>query len=121
MCQATKGTAQKSAKDWPDIKDAFAKTGIAHIVAVSGYNISVVTKLFLLLLLFVGLWRRQSFWVTLGALASFTLFTGASASVVRAAFMGGIVLVGEYIGRVFLNIAQKPQYCVKEVYKKQTA
>ena len=83
----------------PDIKDAFAKTGIAHIVAVSGYNISVVTKLFLLLLLFVGLWRRQSFWVTLGALASFTLFTGASASVVRAAFMGGIVLVGEYIGR----------------------
>lgn len=27
-------------------------------------------------------------------------------------------IIGEYIGRMFLNINQKPQYCIKEVYKK---
>jgi len=51
---------------------------------------------------------------------------GWTSTMVIIAFFSGVNLfllgiVGEYIGRVFLNIAQKPQYCVKEVYKKQTA
>ncbi len=48
---------------------------------------------------------------------------GFTSLAVMITFFFGMVLfvlgvIGEYVGRMFLNINQKPQYFVKEVYKK---
>ena len=47
---------------------------------------------------------------------------GFTSTIVSLAFFSGIILfvlgiVGEYVGRIFLNINRKPQYFVKEVFK----
>lgn len=80
-----------------DLKDAFYKTGLAHIVAISGYNITVI-------IIFVGslfgfLKRRLRILVTVLVIFIFAVLVGASASVIRAAIMGSIGLAALYFGR----------------------
>ncbi len=81
-----------------DIQQAFKDTGTAHIVAISGFNIAIIAALF------VALFSRL-FGKTYGSLLAilgiifYTLLVGASASVVRAAFMGSLALVARQFGR----------------------
>lgn len=81
-----------------DFKQAMKNSGTTHIVALSGYNISVVIDAVMAVLLVVFS-RRVGWYVALGAIAAFVVMTGAQSSVVRAAIMGAIVLLGERIGR----------------------
>ncbi|MXX18702.1 MAG: ComEC/Rec2 family competence protein, partial [Dehalococcoidia bacterium] len=81
-----------------ELTEAFRETGLAHFVAVSGSNIALVTAL--AFLLFVPLVGRN--WATLPATASLVLYVflaGAEETVVRAAIMALIVLVGFWLGR----------------------
>ena len=81
-----------------ELTEAFRETGLAHFVAVSGSNIALVTAL--AFLLFVPLVGRN--WATLPAAASLLLYVflaGAEETVVRAAVMALIVLVGFWLGR----------------------
>lgn len=81
------------------VKDAFQKTGMTHIVAISGYNIAIVVSL----LSSFGKYFLKRQYVFIGilvALCVFVVLTGAGASVVRAAVMGGIILLAGNIGRV---------------------
>ena len=76
------------------LKDAFRKTGTSHIVAISGFNISIIAGII------TRLFRRAfgakwSIPLAIIAIAVYTLLAGADASVVRAALMGSIVLVGD--------------------------
>ncbi len=89
-----------------DIKEDFSRAGISHIVAVSGYNTSIIVLAVMTILIFVGLFRRQAFWMANLQLVLFVIFTGASASVVRAAIMAGVLLSAERIGRMgnMLNV-----------------
>lgn len=82
-----------------DLKDSFSRTGTSHILAISGYNIAIIAHALLWLLVF-AVRRRPAFWVTLGVIAVFTVMTGASASVVRAAVMGLLVLFASSYGRL---------------------
>lgn len=79
-------------------KEKMANSGTTHLVALSGYNISAVAEV---LLLACGLLLRRAtaFVVTLAAIVAFVVMAGAEASVVRAAIMGGIVLLAGHIGR----------------------
>lgn len=81
----------------PEVKDMFSRTGTSHILAISGYNITVVAGALLALLMPLG--RRRAFWLTIAGIAAFTVMTGASASVVRAAIMGVLALVARHVGR----------------------
>ena len=81
-----------------DLYDDFRTTGLAHIVAVSGSNVSVLAALAFALLI-PALGRR---WAVLPAgllVGTYVVMAGASASVVRAGIMAAILLVGEWIGR----------------------
>lgn len=82
-----------------DITDNFSKTGVTHIIAVSGFNITIIATTLMTVLILAGLWRQQAFWAVLVTLFLFVIFTGATASVIRAAVMGTITLVAQYIGR----------------------
>lgn len=77
----------------PELVEDFRRTGTSHIVAISGFNVSIVIALVVALLSRV-LNRRQVALVALPAVAVYVVFVGASASVVRAGVMAGIALVG---------------------------
>ena len=82
-----------------EFKDAMNKSGTTHIVALSGFNISIIGILLMdLLVYFIN--RRKAFYISLSLIICFVLMTGAEASVVRAAFMGVIAMVAIQSGRV---------------------
>jgi competence protein ComEC len=83
-----------------DLMEAFNATGTTHIVAVSGYNITIIAALILKLNLAFGISRRKSFWISLLGISFFVIIAGAQASVVRAAIMGGLALLANQVGRV---------------------
>lgn len=83
-----------------ELKEAFNKTGTTHILAISGYNITIIGLYVSYLLLFF-MRRQKAFWVTVLAIIAFTVLTGASASVIRAALMGILVLLAYREGRFY--------------------
>ncbi len=83
----------------PDLLDNFNRTGITHIIAVSGFNISIIATYLMFFLIYIGFFRQRAFWVAVAGIIFFVIFTGASASVVRAGVMGVVVLLARHIGR----------------------
>jgi competence protein ComEC len=77
---------------------AFRDTGTAHIVAISGFNISVLSGVLALLAGKVLGRRRGALAAALG-IGLYTILVGAEAPVVRAALMGGVALLGAQLGR----------------------
>ncbi|MBX4190207.1 ComEC family competence protein [Candidatus Parcubacteria bacterium] len=85
----------------PDsLVQAFNTTGTTHILAVSGYNITIIAEALLAVLVFFTR-RRNAFWLSLIIILCFTLLTGATASVVRAAVMGSLLLCANSYGRLY--------------------
>lgn len=82
------------------LNELFSITGVTHIVAISGYNITIISSLFLAICFRIGINRTRAFWIVVGGVIVFVLFAGASASVVRAGIMGIILLVAMYCGRL---------------------
>ena len=80
-----------------DLTLAFQKVGLTHIVAVSGYNISLVIAVIFALLSFLPFKRR--IWASVLAVILFVIFVGASSAAVRAGFMGCLTMWGLYAGR----------------------
>ncbi|MCX6788543.1 MAG: ComEC/Rec2 family competence protein [bacterium] len=84
----------------PELKEAMQKSGTTHLVALSGYNISIlvyVTMIFLLGFMH----RRKALFFSVIAILGFVIMTGAEASVVRAAIIGFIILLSSEIGRAY--------------------
>ncbi len=80
-----------------DLAAAFTTAGVSHVVAISGWNIAIVASA---VAAFAGrLGRRRRSVVTILAIAAYVAFAGASASVVRAALMAGVVLLARETGR----------------------
>ncbi|MBT4936741.1 DUF4131 domain-containing protein [Candidatus Peregrinibacteria bacterium] len=80
-----------------EITKEFQITGLAHIVAVSGSNITML--LALILTIFIFLPRFLAFALSLITIIAFTIFVGMSSAVIRAAIMGVIGLVAVHTGR----------------------
>lgn len=81
-----------------ELVEALTRTGTLHIVALSGMNISIVSGIIMVTLLrFVS--RRVASLLTLLIIIGFVWFVGPSASVIRAAIMGGISLIAVVLGR----------------------
>lgn len=83
-----------------DLLNNFSRVGITHIIAISGYNISIIAVVLMNVLILIGFWRQQAFWIVLSVIFLFVIFTGASASVVRAGVMGILVLLAGQLGRL---------------------
>lgn len=80
-------------------KEEFSRTGTTHILAISGYNITLIATL--ISGFFLWFFKRQTaFWFSLAGVAVFTILTGAQASVVRASIMGILVLLANREGRL---------------------
>ena len=83
----------------PDrVEQAFRDTGTAHIIAISGFNITIIGGLFAVF--FSRLLGRFKGAVAAGlGIAAYTLLVGAEPAVVRAAIMGGLSLFARQVGR----------------------
>lgn len=82
------------------LQDDFKKTGVSHIVAVSGYNVMIVAEGVFLLGIVIGLWRRQAFWLVVVSIGLFVIMTGAGASVLRAGIMALVVALATQAKRL---------------------
>jgi len=83
-----------------DLKNAFARTSTTHILAISGFNITIIAGIIAsFLLLFLK--RQTAFWFSVVGIFLFTILTGAQASVARAAIMGCLVLLANREGRPY--------------------
>jgi competence protein ComEC len=77
---------------------AFTASGVSHIVAISGWNIAIVAAT-VAALLRTRFSRRRRALITILAIVGYTLFAGASASVIRAAVMAAVALAAVESGR----------------------
>jgi competence protein ComEC len=85
----------------PAINDAFARAGLTHVVAISGWNIAIVAALAAAAarpLTRLPSGRPLAAAAAMGAVTGYVLLTGASPSVVRAALMAGALLVARLGG-----------------------
>ena len=80
------------------VQEAFRATGTAHILAVSGFNVTIVAAA--AATAFGRLLGARRGAIAAGAaVLTYTLLCGADAAVVRAAIMAGVALVALRIGR----------------------
>jgi competence protein ComEC len=83
----------------PALQTDMRVTGLTHLEAVSGENVSVLLAVVVALASAIGLRRRSRVVVCSLALLGFVVLARPSPSVLRAAVMGAIVLVGMLTGR----------------------
>lgn len=82
-----------------DVNDQLSVTGLTHLVAVSGYNLTII-----IVAVRRVLGRASKFQSTILAMSLvlvFVLTTGLSASIVRAALVSSLSLLAWYFGRQF--------------------
>ncbi|MGD8603997.1 MAG: ComEC/Rec2 family competence protein, partial [Anaerolineales bacterium] len=81
-----------------DVRRDFNQTGTTHIIAISGFNMTIIAGLFINLF---GRWlgQRKGLLAAGIAIGVYTLLVGADAAVVRAAIMAGVSLVARRWGR----------------------
>jgi competence protein ComEC len=81
-----------------ELQQAFKNTGTAHIIAISGFNMSIIAGLFVIFFSrFLGP-RRGAVFAILGIIL-YTVLVGGGAAVVRAAIMGSLALFARQVGR----------------------
>jgi competence protein ComEC len=81
-----------------DLQQAYKNTGTAHIIAISGFNIAIIAGLFVLIFGRL-LGRRKGAIAAVVGVILYTIFVGASPSVVRAAIMGSLSIFALQMGR----------------------
>jgi len=83
-----------------NIQDDFSRTGMTHIVAVSGYNVTIIAEYLIWFFIFIGFWRKQAFWFAVAGIIIFVAMTGFPSSAVRAGVMGTLLIWAMKNGRL---------------------
>lgn len=86
------------------VRETFRDAGLTHIVAVSGFNISVIAGYFLLFGILLFLPRKRAAPFSLFATVAFVFVAGAPPSAVRALFMVGTLLLAQWLGRRYESL-----------------
>ncbi|MFW6105471.1 MAG: DNA internalization-related competence protein ComEC/Rec2 [Chloroflexota bacterium] len=85
----------------PDsLYSAFSRTGTAHLLAISGLHISIIIAMLLSFgILVFGRQRSIYIWLTLALMWLYAMLAGMHPPIIRAAIMGSLFLMAEYLGR----------------------
>jgi competence protein ComEC len=85
----------------PDsVYQVFSRTGTAHLLAISGLHLSIIIAMLLSLgILVFGRQRSIYIWLAFGATWLYAMLAGMYPPVMRAAIMGSLFLIAEYLGR----------------------
>jgi len=80
-----------------ELRQNFVDTGTIHIVALSGYNVTIVAEWFMKLFSFLP--QHLGIGVGILAILLFVLMSGGSSTAIRAGIMASLVLVARATGR----------------------
>lgn len=83
-----------------EMQDLFSQTGMSHIVAVSGYNVTIIAEYLMIIGIFLGLWRTQAFYAAILGIFIFIAAIGFPSSALRAGVMGILILWAIKNGRL---------------------
>ncbi|MDB4907556.1 MAG: internalization-related competence protein ComEC/Rec2 [Gemmatimonadetes bacterium] len=83
----------------PDVRDAFARSGLAHALSISGLHVGILALALTLLGRMLGLTRAWADVVTVAVLATYVAMIGAPPPAVRSAAMLLALLVARWRGR----------------------
>jgi competence protein ComEC len=81
--------------------EALISSGTVHIVAASGYNVTLVARVAVAIFIYYFS-RRVAIVMALLTIAGYVVIAGAGAAVMRAGIMGGLVFVAQALGREYL-------------------
>jgi competence protein ComEC len=81
------------------VKDAFNATGTSHVIAISGFNMTLIAVMVSSLLKAMFKSGMTVVLISIGVMSIYTIFVGASGAVVRAAVMSGILITAEAMQR----------------------
>ncbi len=85
-----------------DLGQAYARTGVMHVIAISGLHLGLIFSILLFLFNFIPGARRRPWLPLLVAVPAiwwFSFLTGASASVMRSAVMSSLPVLGVLLHR----------------------
>ncbi|MFC1510230.1 ComEC/Rec2 family competence protein [Candidatus Omnitrophota bacterium] len=74
------------------VRELFQLSGVAHVLAISGLHIGIVSFLFFMLLKMLPISRRWQYGLTVLLLLFYALLTGGRTSVVRATIMASVFI-----------------------------
>jgi competence protein ComEC len=83
----------------PEVSNAFSRVGASHIIAISGFNMAVLSGVIMGLLTRFHVRPRWAALIGLSIIAVYTIFVGASPSVLRASVMSSMLVIGALIKR----------------------
>ncbi len=83
-----------------ELRQDFIRTGTIHIVALSGYNVTIVAEAVMRALGTV-MAKTVSIYFGIGGIILFAIMTGAGSTVVRASLMAILALIARALGRNF--------------------
>lgn len=79
------------------LRQSFVNTGTIHIVALSGYNVTIVAEW--IMKLFIFLPKNLGIGIGIFAILLFILMTGGSSTAIRAGIMATLALIARATGR----------------------
>jgi len=84
----------------PQLKADFSRVGASHVIAISGYNMVIVSAIVMRVLssLFGGKSNAASI-IAVAAILVYSLFVGASPAILRAALMSILLVIGSQLKR----------------------
>jgi competence protein ComEC len=85
--------------DW----DAFARTGVVHVLAISGLHLGILAGFVWVVLRAIDLRRRHGAWIVMALVIAYAAFTGLRPSALRAALMVCGVCLGLVLRRPVLT------------------
>ncbi|HEY4715044.1 MAG TPA: ComEC/Rec2 family competence protein [Candidatus Paceibacterota bacterium] len=90
----------EDAKFTDELNDQFIRTGTIHIVALSGFNVTIVAEA---IMKFFKLFLSQIWSISLGIISIilFAIMTGAGSTIIRASIMAILALIARATGRTY--------------------
>ncbi|OGF69916.1 hypothetical protein A3H65_02640 [Candidatus Giovannonibacteria bacterium RIFCSPLOWO2_02_FULL_45_14] len=84
-----------------EIEEDFRNIGVIHLVVLSGYNISIVSENTIKILSYLPVAKTIRALIATAGVILFAIMTGGSATVVRAAIMGVLILWARETGKIY--------------------
>lgn len=82
-----------------ELTDAFVRTSTIHMIALSGYNVTIVAETIINLFTFLPIGFASAFGIV--GIVLFALLAGGGSTVLRASIMAVLVIISRYIGRSY--------------------
>jgi competence protein ComEC len=79
--------------------DSYLRTGVVHVLAISGQHLVILAAFVWFVLKVFGVRRRHGAWIIMGVMIGYALLTGAKPSAVRAAVMVSVVCAAIVVRR----------------------